>query len=87
MRRFVLHRITDVSGYSGTGIVAEGAEFGDGRVVMRWTTNSAHSIVLHDSAQELIRVHGHNGATQIVWLDPQDKQTQKETDNDPGKER
>lgn len=34
MRRFELHREEDVSGVSGTGVVAEGVAFSDGRVLM-----------------------------------------------------
>ena len=36
MRTFELHRDTDVSGVSGTGVVAEGVEFADGTTVVRW---------------------------------------------------
>jgi hypothetical protein len=68
MRLFVLVRDQDVSGFSGTGVVAEGVEFGDGRVVMRWVTNGVHSMVLHASIDELLKVHGHNGASRIEWL-------------------
>lgn len=70
MRMFVLYRSEDVTGCSGTGIVAEGVEFSDGRVVMRWTTNGVHSLVIHTSADELLHIHGHNGASRIVWLEP-----------------
>jgi len=61
-------RDQDVSGFSGTGVVAEGVEFGDGRVVMRWVTRDVHSIVLHASIDELLKVHGHNGASHIEWM-------------------
>jgi hypothetical protein len=73
MRLFVLVRDQDVSGFSGTGVVAEGVEFGDGRVAMRWTTNGVHSLVLHASLDELLKVHGHNGASRIEWLADQTK--------------
>jgi len=68
MRLFVLVRERDETGFSGTGMVAEGVEFGDGRVVMRWVTNGVHSMVLHASIDELLKVHGHNGASRIEWL-------------------
>jgi hypothetical protein len=35
---------------------------------MRWTTNGVHSLVLHASLDELLKVHGHNGASRIEWL-------------------
>lgn len=68
-KRFFLAREMDVSGVSGTGIVAEGVEFSNGKVVMCWLTNDVHSIVIHDSIEALLSVHGHNGSTEVVWLD------------------
>ncbi len=38
MRIFLLDRKVDESGVSGSGIVAEGIEFGDGTVVLHWIT-------------------------------------------------
>lgn len=68
MRRFELHRIEDASGVSGTGVVAQGAEFDDGHCAMRWLTETA-STALYDSAGDIERIHGHEGRTRIVWLD------------------
>lgn len=71
-RRFVLHRDTDVSGISGTGVVAEGIVFTDGTVGLRWRSAWPTSVVFHDRGIEAVReVHGHGGATRIVWLDPE----------------
>lgn len=71
MRRFELHRDEDVSGVSGTGVVAEGVAFsGDGPVALRWTSEWPTSVVFHDRGiKSLEAVHGHNGRTRIVWLD------------------
>jgi hypothetical protein len=68
MRRFNLVRSEDVSGVSGTGIIAQGIEFDDGAVVMRWfgkfkTTEEA------DNIAHIIAIHGHEGRTSIEWLD------------------
>lgn len=71
MRRFVLYRELDISGVSGTGIVAEGVVFSDGSVALRWTTNGVHSTVIHESIQTVLAVHGHNGSTVIQWIDEQ----------------
>lgn len=73
MRRFELHRDEDVSGVSGTGIVAEGVAFSDGGpVALRWTSEWPTSVVFHDRGVESLEaVHGHNGRTRIVWLDPE----------------
>ncbi len=69
MRRFVLVRNHDVSGVSGTGVVAEGVVFGDGRVAMRWLTNGIHAIVIHQSLENVLEIHGHGGKTVLRWID------------------
>lgn len=76
-RRFVLQRDSDVSGVSGTGTVAEGVEFSDGVVALRWIVppgNAGHgyptSVVFHDHGiASVAAIHGHSGATRVVWLD------------------
>jgi hypothetical protein len=68
MRSFLLRRTHDVSGVSGTGDVAEGIEFSDGTVALRWLSASPTSVVFHDRGVASVRmVHGHGGATQVVW--------------------
>lgn len=67
-RPFVLVRDEDVTGVSGTGIVAEGAAFLDGTAVLRWCGDTPTSVVWHDKGVEsIVRVHGHGGRTRIVW--------------------
>ena len=67
-RAFVLQRITDASGVSGTGIVAHGAEFPDGCVALRWVGSNPTSVVFHDNGISSVQaIHGHGGNTQIVW--------------------
>lgn len=65
---FVLRRTEDVTGVSGTGIVADGVMFPGGtKTVTRWrggTTGVAQTCVW-DSILDVKTVHGHNGATQI----------------------
>lgn len=65
MRAFKLHRVEDVSGVSGVGIVAEGVEFSDGRVVIRWLSDT-RSTVVWDSIDDALLVHGHDGRTRVV---------------------
>ncbi|WP_028924198.1 hypothetical protein [Pseudonocardia acaciae] len=65
-RRFELHRDTDHTGVSGTGVVAEGAQFGDGTVVLRWLGRYT-STVVWASLDDAMAVHGHDGATYVVW--------------------
>lgn len=68
-RAFVLRRDKDVTGVSGTGIVAEGVVFRDGTVALRWTSAWPTSVVFHDRGIESVKaVHGHDGRTQIVWV-------------------
>jgi hypothetical protein len=69
MRTFELHRDVDETGISGTGIVAQGVEFDDGVIAMRWLSEWPTSVVFHDrGAEALEAVHGHGGKTRVVWL-------------------
>lgn len=71
MRRFVLDRSEDVTGCSGTGFVAEGVVFSDGTAALRWLTNLT-STAIYNNIVELIAIHGHDGATELVWIDDDD---------------
>lgn len=66
MRTFKLVRKEDISGISGVGHVANGCLFPDGKVVTRWNSEIAQTCVW-DSLEHMEMVHGHNGATEIVW--------------------
>ena len=68
MRLFHLVRTEDVSGVSGTGIVAEGIQFSTGKCVLAWVTKYI-SVAVYDSIEELEAIHGHDGRTKIVWCD------------------
>lgn len=67
MKTYVLNRIVDVSGISGTGVVAEVVEFTDGSCVVRWikgaTLSNVASTVFYDTKEDLLAVHGHGGMT------------------------
>lgn len=67
MRTFVLNRHEDESGVSGTGVVAEGVEFSDGTVALRWTLSSA-STGVYKNIDDVIDIHGHHGKTVVEWL-------------------
>lgn len=69
MRMFLLVRHADPTGTSGTGIVAEGIEFSDGRAVLRWT-RPPYSIGFYESIDQLAAVHGHAGSTEIHPIEP-----------------
>jgi len=67
-RRFALVRRSDPSGVSGVGLVAYGVQFDDGHVAVRWVSDSP-STSLWNGVTDLMRVHGHEGATVLQWLD------------------
>jgi hypothetical protein len=66
MKMFTLHRQTDPHGMSGTGEVAEGVEFSDGTVALRWRGEHA-STVFWASIHDALAIHGHDGTTTVVW--------------------
>ncbi len=68
MRRFQLQRDIDPTGVSGTGIVAEGVEFANGKVTMTWLT-SVSSIAIYKSMEDVETIHSHGGNSSIVWVD------------------
>lgn len=72
IRRFYLQRTEDVSGISGTGIVAEGVEFTSGMCALTWL--SPHRTVeVSESIKTIVELHGHEGRTELVWLDKEKK--------------
>ena len=71
-RRFVLVRDRDVSGVSGTGQVAFGAQYPSGTVTTQWAAREGMpaQTCVWQSIGDVERVHGHVGATRVVWVDP-----------------
>jgi len=67
-RRFYLDRLDDESGVSGTGVVAEGTLYTNGRVSVTFLIKP-FSMLWYLSIEEMIDVHGHGGRTQLVWID------------------
>lgn len=67
-RLFVLRRDEDETGVSGTGIVAEGVQFSDGTVALRWRSH-INSTVIYGSIVACEAIHGHGGRTRVVWMD------------------
>ena len=69
MKLYYLCRREDVSGTSGTGHVAQVAEFDDGSVAVRWiaATNAAGvaSTTIFNCIDDLVKVHGHGGKTSV----------------------
>lgn len=76
---FTLVRDEDVTGLSGTGAVGDGVVFPDGTTAMRWRelpTDHPNYIrgvrattVVYPNVDAVYALHGHSGATRIVWKD------------------
>jgi hypothetical protein len=67
-RRFWLVPHHDVSGVSGTGIVAEGILWSSGQVALHWP-GQPQCTSTWASLQDLLAVHGHGGWTTVEWID------------------
>lgn len=78
-RRFELVRDDDVSGTSGTGVVAVGVAYPDGAVHMQWRNEENDDLGTRsngcafkpapDGVEATIEIHGHGGRTKIHWVD------------------
>ena len=66
--RFVLIRDEDLTGVSGTGVVAEGIIFTSGEVVIHWL-REPFSMGLYQSLEDVIFIHGHGGRTKMQFID------------------
>ncbi len=68
MRRFILNRKEDKGGVSGTGVVAEGVMFSNGKCAISWRTKYT-SVAIYDDLATLEAIHGHGGATVLEWIE------------------
>lgn len=78
-RRFHVQRDEGVTGLSGTGVVADGCTFPGGTTVVRWRelpTDSPNYVrgvrattVVFPNPEAVEVLHGHGGATRLLWLD------------------
>lgn len=77
IRRFELIRHHDPTGVSGVGRIAVGAhvaEAGDDVAMVRWLTEYRSTVIYttsngHSAMEQVERIHGHGGDTEIRWLD------------------
>jgi hypothetical protein len=67
LQTFMLYRLQDESGVSGTGYVAEGVVFSNGWVALMWLSDSP-SMAFYPSIATVEAVHGHGGKTRVVYL-------------------
>jgi hypothetical protein len=68
MKQFFLVRSKDLTGVSGTGIVAEGVVFSDGQAILK-RLREPYSLGVYQSIKHLINVHGHEGNTKVQYID------------------
>lgn len=67
-RCFALYRWRDTSGVSGTGTVAWGTVYPNGKVSLAWCGDRP-SINIYESLADVEAIHGHNGDTSILMCD------------------
>lgn len=67
-RLFVLQRHIDVSGFSGVGTVAEGVQWSDGTVSLRWRGDLPSVTFWQVGIAAIEGVHGHGGATEVLFI-------------------
>jgi hypothetical protein len=65
-RAFDLMRSVDGSGVSGTGRVAEGFEFENGKAVLCWL-GAMSSVNVYESIDHIRAIHGHGGSTEVKF--------------------
>ncbi|MFJ8855266.1 hypothetical protein [Streptomyces sp. NPDC102437] len=70
--RFVLRRHADVTGISGEGSVADGVLWPDGTASVRWRGEHPSSVFWDRGRTSVELIHGHGGATKVVFLDTAD---------------
>lgn len=66
-RTFLLVRKVDVSGISGTGVIAEGVQFPDGTVVLHWPGEWPTTTIHERGIESIEHIHGHHGLTTVMW--------------------
>ena len=65
MKVFYLNRAEDESGISGTGRVAQGFIFDNGRGAVTWLSDHP-SVTIYDNIGEVHAIHGHGGKTEVI---------------------
>lgn len=67
-RTFTLQRDDDETGVSGTGEVAHGVLWANGKVTLSWLTETS-SVTQFDDFGHVLKVHGHGGKTRVLFHD------------------
>ena len=76
VRTGVMNRTEDASGVSGTGVVADFAEFPSGRVLIEWRNDENENLRFDDTGLDVrphmesaVGIHGHGGRTEFIYDD------------------
>ena len=64
-KNFYLKRTEDESGVSGTGRIAQGFVFDNGKVALTWLSDHP-SVTIYDNLGEVRAIHGHEGKTEVI---------------------
>ena len=67
MKIFYLNRLEDESGVSGTGRVAQGFIFDNGKVALTWLSEHP-SVTIYDNIGEVHAIHSHDGKTEVEMM-------------------
>jgi hypothetical protein len=65
LQEFYLMRKKDVSGISGTGLVARGVILPSHRVIMEWIMPH-ETLGIYDNIGQVQAIHGHGDATKVI---------------------
>lgn len=76
-----LKRNQDISGVSGTGIVAVGVQLPSGQCVIEWLTFTS-SIGIYRNVEHITEVHGHEGSTEVCFGDPPQPKRKRKKNED-----
>jgi hypothetical protein len=68
-RAFVLVRHRDITGVSGTGVVAEETEWTDASVSLWWRGEHPTTTSFETGVRSVVAIHGHEGATEVLHTD------------------
>lgn len=73
--RGVIIRKVDVTGISGLGHIVEFCVFSDGACALRWLGGEPQNqpkweFYDNPGIEPFIQISGHNGNTEVVWIDP-----------------
>lgn len=73
-RRGLVVRRVDITGISGTGVIAEICVFSDGFTIFRWLGGPPQNqpkfeVYDNHGIEPFLQISGHNGNTEIIWID------------------